>query len=444
MRILKNIVWGMAVVLTAACGTIPIRPPQPNPEPPPACGTAGAAACPDQPRTIATIVLDNATNQPVEGAACVIDNNAPPSPISGSTSNTGYVTFNGVWSSVRQTGIRCTHNEYYDLNLPVTIPVEGNYQFPPIYMNQVPPPLPPHPTRDAALAFNMTAQGLMVHTQQFGDLHWWDAALAWLQKPDRLAVYAAKKAMGDTHVIIELPDGKPLYDECCNDYSPDRFPALDWTNGGQGFDHRLADLVVEVRQNGLLPALFADEATHDVSLKLSLQAVDALQKSDYGDLTGQVAFFSPGWDGVFYGWEPSGTLIPDWAAQMRVKCTACRLGMEFNEGHIPIGEGGADYQPGGRMKDYDIILAEFGPSLHQDSFWQIVGRMVRPYNRPSDQPAGDDPNPPYYLGQPNPRGLFKFGCFEWRMYDWVRGRVTSQEIQSQRDYARAAGCYIIG
>jgi hypothetical protein len=439
--------------LNIACG-LPIPPPNPNPQPPPSCST-DPSLCPDPQRTIATIVLDNSSNQPVVGAVCDILNNKPPSPIAGVTSDTGYVAWNGVFASVRQTNISCTAEGYNDLSLPVTIPVETNYQFPPIYMVPVVPPIPPPPTRDQALRFNMTAQGLMVHTSQFGDLHWWDAALSWLNAQDRQAVYAAKHAAGDTHVIIELPDGLPLYDECCNDYSPDRFPALDWSQGETSYRNSpLADLVAEVRRAGLIPAIFPDER-YEHSLTNTLLAIDALQHSKYGDLTPQIAFFSTGWDGVFYGWPDSvsNPVISDWAVSVRNVCPACRLGIEFNSGHIPLGEGGGDYQPGGRMNGFDIILAEYDSTLSNDNFWQITGRMVPDWVSPPDKPAGDDtqigtgPNrqwPPFYLLPQSPRGPYYYSCFEWRMYDWVRGNATSQDIANQRQYARNAGCYITG
>jgi hypothetical protein len=308
-------------------------------------------------------------------------------------------------------------------------------------------PIPPAPDRTTALTFNIHGQGAgILHTQQYGDLHWWPAALSWLDNPaDRLASYNLAKQNGDTHVIIELPDGKPLYDECCNDYSPDRgFTARDWTNGGGPFDARLADLVVEVRRAGLIPVIFPDEATQQISLSLTLRALDALTHSRYGDIHQQVGFYMTGWDGVFYGWEPSDPLIPNWANTIRAQYPDVRLGIEFNSGHIPIGEGGSDYAPGGRLQNFDIILAEINPGLNDDTFWQIVARMVPHYVRPADQPAHDDPNPPFYLGSPNPRGMFFFSCFEWNMYGDVRGQLTVQQLEADRQKLKAAGCYIVG
>jgi hypothetical protein len=91
-----------------------------------------------------------------------------------------------------------------------------------------------------------------------------------------------------------------LYNESGNDFSPDRFPPLDWTAGKTQADGRLADLIVEVRQAGLIPVFFSDETNEQASLTLVRLAIDALQHSVYGDLTKQVGTFIPCWEGVFY------------------------------------------------------------------------------------------------------------------------------------------------
>src|SRR5262249_46850154 len=110
----------------------------------------------------------------------------------------------------------------------------------------------------------------------------------------------------------------------------------------------------------------------------------------------------------------------------------------------PLGEGGSDYAPGGRMQDFDFVLGEYPGDLQGDMVWQILGRMVRPYHRPPEQPADDDPNPPYYLRQPSPRGPFAYNCFEWNLYDWVRKRVTAAQLAVDRVKLGALGCTVIG
>src|SRR5205823_10255601 len=115
---------------------------------------------------------------------------------------------------------------------------------------------PPVPTRDQVLSVNLMFQGLTVQTAQFGALPWFEAALAWLTPQDRQAVYAAKQKAGDTHCIIALPSGPPLYDEPNQPYSADRFGPLDWTAGNTAIDPKFVALVAEVIRAGFVPLLF--------------------------------------------------------------------------------------------------------------------------------------------------------------------------------------------
>jgi hypothetical protein len=116
----------------------------------------------------------------------------------------------------------------------------------------------------------------------------------------------------------------------------------------------------------------------------------------------------PGWDAVFYGWggvESKGMkykhgLRWQWMRrdlpkstphmlddqQRRVKAFGelfrkilplGHLAIEHTPGNIPCGEGGGDYAPGGSMTTFDTIMGEFN-TVHEDSYWQIAGRMLRP------------------------------------------------------------------
>jgi hypothetical protein len=122
------------------------------------------------------------------------------------------------------------------------------------------------------------------------------------------------------------------------------------------------------------------------------------------------------------------------------------LAIEHDIGHIPCGEGGDDYAPGGLMQNYDTILSEFD-SVHEDSCWQIVARMVPVYHRPPDQPAGDDPHPPFYLKHGTPRGPYFHVAFEptiGGVYQWCRGQCSLEDVQAVRTYERAMGCALVG
>lgn len=321
------------------------------------------------------------------------------------------------------------------------------------------PPFPPVPTREQVLGVNLQFQGLTVHTAQYGDLPWFEAALAWLTPADRQAVYAAKHAVGDTHCIIALPSGPPLYDEPNQPYSADRFGPLDWTAQNTAMDPKLVALVEEVILAGFTPLLFlggdAGEQGFPVAMAQLPLVTNALAASVYGDLNAYVVKI-PGWDGVFYGYTPEH--VQQFGDTARQLSPNGYVGIEHNTGHIPVGNGPADYAPGGMMTSYDLILSEFDDGTARqghanDSIWQIVGRLTRPYNRPADQPSGDDPNPPFYLAQPTARGPYYYTCFEFEEYSWVHqwyaldqaGRdALAAQIAEERQYLRALGCRYTG
>lgn len=297
----------------------------------------------------------------------------------------------------------------------------------------------PVPTRDRVCAVQTSGmQGLFVQTQQYGRLPWWDAALPWLNAADRQAVYAAKRAAGDTHQLIQLPWGPPLYDEGGQAYSPERFGPLDWTHGNTVIDPKLPALIDEVLVAGLLPVLFLGgddgENGYPIAVKQLPLVVAALGPSRMGRV-----LVIPGWDGVFYGWTPEH--IVAFGAQFRALCLQGYLGIEMSEGHIPLGEGPSDWTKTGRMKDYDVLLIEYSPdNLHQDSTWQINARLFGPqYRRPADQPAGDDPAPPWYLRDGSPRGPFYPIAFEYDTYPFVRG-LDATTVAAHRAYLRLMGC----
>lgn len=312
-----------------------------------------------------------------------------------------------------------------------------------------PPPLPTPPLRASVLDMKITGQGLVVNTQQFGTLPWWEAALTYLNAADRAAVYAAKHAStawtaGDTHAIVAVPSGRALYDEPGQPYSADRFGPLDWTNGGTKMVPEFDALVIELIQNHFTPMIFLDE-TEATSFATLPIIIDALQHSPAGDLTPYVVI-GPGWDGVFYGWEPSHTVIPAWATLARSLCPKCYLFIEHNVGHIPLGEGPSDWTPTGLMKDFDLLLSEFWDGVFDDSVWQIAARTIGlvekggTYVRPADQPAGDDQGAPFYLAPGSVRGPFRACAFEFGMYGWVRGTSSAGNINGPwRQYFKNIG-----
>lgn len=145
-----------------------------------------------------------------------------------------------------------------------------------------------------------------------------------------------------------------------------------------------------------------------------------------------------------YEWSPDN--VRDFGILFRQSLPDGHLAIEHSPGHIPCGEGGADYAPGGIMTTYDTIMSEFN-TVNEDSCWQIVGRLVSPYNRPPDQPAGDDPHPPFYLAPGTDRGPYFYVAFEptkGGVYEWCRGQCSEADVQATRQYLRNLGCSFTG
>ncbi len=305
---------------------------------------------------------------------------------------------------------------------------------------------PVPPTRDQILNIRITFQGLVVHTRQFGDLRWFEAALPWLTPADRRAAYDAKHAStawegGDTHAIISLPSGQPLYDEPNQPYAANRFGPLDWTANNTKVDGRLADLVVEVARAGFnrqLLFLGGDdgERGYPIAMKQLDLVNDALANSAYGDLRRFVVVI-PGWDGV------SG-YTPDHVHQYGAKCRSLFLycGLEHGTGNIPAGGGPDEWgAPNGSMRTFDLLLSEFDDDRFDDSVWQIGARLLGPaYRRPRDQPGDDDRRPPYYLSAPTARGPIRSCAFEFGEYGFVHGHYGADHVNHvQRPYFKRIG-----
>jgi hypothetical protein len=311
------------------------------------------------------------------------------------------------------------------------------------------PPYPPIPSRSEVLGVNQHFRGgLVVNCEQYGLMPWWPSALSWCNSLTRAISYEVARAAGDTHVVVEIPSGSPLYNEPGQFYSPDKFGPLDWTNGLTKIDSRFSDLIDEVISQGFKFIINMDEY-QPVSIQLVRLVMEALSEKQlaYG-------FAMPGYDGVFINSGWTNEQIQQWAALARSIQPSCKLGLEHTPGKPPLGEGGADYQPNGRMENFDIVLGEFGEngSIHNDATWQILGRMVRPYTRAYDQPSGDDPNPPFYL-TPNTRGDRQYCAWEDDdPYNWVRTDMNNrsaiiaaqQRIATNMTYYKSMGARFTG
>lgn len=299
------------------------------------------------------------------------------------------------------------------------------------------------PTRAQLLSSRLIGQGQIVESLTFGAMPWWPACWAWLMKADRAHIAPQLlNSGGDQVMLIALPWGQPLYNEPLpNFYNPDRFPALDWTNGGTAIDPALADLIIETLGYGFKGVwlFLGGDASADRALAQTQLVGPALTRSRVGNLN-QAVVQLPGWDGTWHKPDPSGNTgyTPDQFAQFgeqAIAAGAIYLGMLHANGYEPVGGGAADFQPGGPLARYALILGQFaGDNFNTDDTWQILGRFIRPYNRPPEQPAWDDPFPPYYLDGTS----VIYRRFEWNMYGAVRG-LDNAIVRQQGDYLKARG-----
>lgn len=418
------------------------------PKPPPILPPIPPPNTDPQFKAVAVVVFDQVG--PVEGANVALVGNPNPYSL---TNGDGYTIVNNVPYGLVNSGLTVKKDGYVDYSSPVVLPL-SNFTLRPT-LQPVVVPLPAPPTRDEVLGAKLTFQGLVVETSQFGKLPWFEAALAWLGPEDRSAVYAAKKTVGDTHCIVFLPGGPPLYDEPNQPYSADRFGPLDWTAGDTKLDPKFSQLLREVIGQGFKILLFLDGDAPE-NYGRGMTQLDLLKAdTDFATTLYKYCVIIPGWDGIFYGWTPEQ--IVDWGLKGRKLFPDGYLGLEYSTGHIPVGEGGGDYLPRnhsadphfnpGRMEDFDLIIGEFDDNLHQDSTWQILNRMEVNYIRPSDQPSGDDPNRVFYLGTPNPRGPFYHCCMEYGEYEFVRGgcsQASVDHVTANRAYMRSMGARFVG
>jgi len=318
-------------------------------------------------------------------------------------------------------------------------------------------PVPP-PTRDEALAIRVGFQGETVTTSAYGQFPAFGPETTTLDDADLHAYCAQLASRGWTHGEIAI---SWEYDE----------PGFEMPVPGRDLTQNLPELARRIvlmlrhfkavlvflagdgrsapqNPDGSWP--YNDPTGHTYGCEWLManlpRILTYLQSSPYGDLT-KYCVFVPGYDGVFYGWGNEGTpdlqpqRVVDFGNLFRSILPNGYLAIEHSTGKIPVGEGGSDWAPGGRMLVFDAVLSEFNWPTTGDQVWQIVARLNRPYNRPPDQPSGDDPNPPFYLGTPTPRGPVFYVPYEYATYQWTRGTVSAAQVQTSRQYFYNMGCH---
>lgn len=309
------------------------------------------------------------------------------------------------------------------------------------------PPLPP--TRDRVCAVRCEFQGLRILNQ-----NWFEPQIAdYPAAADRLQVYAAKRAMGDTHVNISLdmtglaglPWRKALIKEAI-------------TSGG------MAGVVLMCMGDGHgQPNTDAGALGHDWLMANFAAIYQYMKQGD--DLTPWIVFV-PGYDGVVPDWQPP-SLVDNFAFLARSVIDAGGtgyLGLELSAGYCVWAGDEFNNWATAAGQCFDVILQEFNidfaapnpPPANWDGLtndqkapwsqtWQMVGRMVNPYIRPADQPDSEDPDPPFILATGTPRGPYYYIAWEYLTYQWVRVQaVTAARVAAGRQYLKALGCAYVG
>ena len=366
---------------------------------------------------------------------------------------------------------------------------EGGLLDPPVPTLEYSKPIPNF-TRDEVCGCQVTLSGLLITTAQFGTQPWFELAYQCLASAeDRKNVRIQKKQAGDTGVVIEFfNDQRYIY--------PNRPGNETWlgqcvTNVGE-FDKELFKLYIrEILEDGLVPVVVFDGDNGDNPVDGYPNALRQLPV--LVDLLSEYAsniLFARFWDGVFYGSEPEN--IQNFGTQFRKLLPNGHLAIEFNPGHIPVGNGPSDYQlPDGMMVGYDVIVAEyFWPSANNTppsiigavydehhgyspvyasnadnwtQVWQINARLMDNYKAPTNQPfnvqtialdgpskgqtvivSSDSQNPPNYLKSGNARGKYFFWAWELGEYEWVRHEITFGELKNTGRYFKDMGCDIVG
>lgn len=351
--------------------------------------------------------------------------------------------------------------------------------------------LPAPPSRDQLCGVRCTFQGLTVVTQQYGTLPLFDPAIGWFTlAADRQAAYDVKAAAGDTHINLTISGqyaeaGQAYANVVGRDYTQD-IPALRallteaiCAGVSRGVPNGFR-ILLALAGDGMSvnwnpqPGEYNDPAgwTYGFEwLMENFQRIWSALRGDHGewpDLTPWILPM-PGYDGVVPAWQPF-TCVNEYVRHARsVAGPHAALAIELSAGYcVWSGEANDWATPDGQM--FDVIVSEFpyqmGPPLAipssllsgsnwagsvtpdqrapWDRVWQIVGRLISPYHRPSEQPTNDDPGgAAFLLSSGTPRGPYFYIAWEFDTYGWVRGCPLSQ-VQQHRHVLSDLGCEWVG
>lgn len=313
---------------------------------------------------------------------------------------------------------------------------------------------PAYPSREQVCNIFVGFQGIYINTKQFGKIPAFGPEVGALDDEDTISYCKQMKELKFTHVEMAI---SWRYSEPDFTYP---VPGLDLSYDLQEFARRAALIIqqgmfikVALAGDGMSAndnpqrGQYNDPQGWTYGFQWLIQNIkriaDGLTNYQGHDLT-RFMCFVPGYDAIFYGWGVPGE-IPDqqpsrvinFGNLFRSILPNGYLGIEHSTGKIPVGESGKDWRYNGPLDAYDTLLSEYDPNnLHSDNTWQIVGRCTRPYNRPPDQPANDDPSPPYII-EPCTRGARFYIMYELLTNRWVRGQVSIDECNQAYDYFKA-------
>lgn len=318
------------------------------------------------------------------------------------------------------------------------------------------PSFPPAPTRDALGNVLIGFQGVTAHTTQYGAFPMFGPETTTLNDADLIAYCEDLLDAGFTHgeIAVSWQYAEPGFQmpvpgrDLSNDL-PELCRRLRLMLSYLPSGRHLTGVAVFMAGDGRsLPKNpdgtypYNDPVGHTYGFEWLMDHAPRIWQSIMAAGLKKYCVPVPGYDGVFYGWGNTGEpdlqpqRVAEFGALMRSVDPDVLLFIEHSTGDLPVGGGADDYAPGGLMENYDGVLSEFDAPVTGDQVWQVVARMARPYTRPPDQPAGDDPNPPMYL-QDSPRGRRFYVRYEYRTFDWTRGNVTAEQVAHDRAYLQS-------
>jgi hypothetical protein len=327
--------------------------------------------------------------------------------------------------------------------------------------------LPPRPDRLTLCGVQTHFQGLPVTLPSTGQtIRLWDPNLLFtgFSPGDRTAIYATKRALGDTHINLSLDlrglgslaDGRALITEYLT------------VGGGTGV------LLCCMGDGQTSPGGGYDPGARGREwLMANFQTIYLTMAGDGSASAPNLCpyiVFCPGYDGVVPAWQPPSA-VDDFALMARRVLEehgkGGALAMYLSAGYPTWGsdprrETNNWKTPAGRA--IDVIVYE-GPidmalpaipanwsTLTNDQrkpwtqAWQIIGRMVRPFYPSAAQiVTGDDPNPPFLLEEGTPRGPFTFVFLEydtWR--EQKGGGIDLSTVEIHRQAVRDMGVTYVG